>query len=1566
MKGRVGFGKRLLALALCTVMGLTAVPIYGVQKAYGAELGGVSETHWARNALDNMVNAGILSGDKDGQLHPDRAVTRAEYVAMLNRAFNYGSYKDRDLPFQDITGEEWYADHIRVAYAQGYFLGISPNLAGASRPVTREEAAALICRNLKVDKQTLQVYEFTDGKEVSQWSRGVVGAAVEKGYIHGYANGSFRPKKNISRAEAAAMLSNSLGTIVSDRGTYGYGMVQGNMTISSSGVELQDAVITGDLYITEGVGSGYVNLKNVTVLGEVIVCGGGEGNWGGNSVVLDNCTIQKLTVDGPDDRPLALYAKGNTNVANTNVKSDTFLENHEDTVPGFDNVRVVGPENTQLHLSGDFKAVQIINPKNHVQLGKGSIKNLTVDEDAAGSKITLDRNTVVKNLRIDGVSQVVGRGEIENLTVTTNGVRVETLPDQIEIRPGVTANIAGENMTSLDAEESSSRPRILAGYPQADETTPTSTKMLFSANKPGTIRWALTYGDADELTEDEIMKPSTINAIKKSGTLAVDESGKELSISLSGLESNTKYTLSAVLVDAKGDISRIKEEVFRTADNTKPGFVSGYPRTVPESSNSLNIEAMPTKDCTLYWAVFQKGAVAPTAYQLRSQDLNGEIASGVRKKSKRNIEYRILVSGLKEKEVYDVYIMASDGENDSKIVKLSGTTKDTTPPEFTRETPRGDKTTDTSVDVKVAANEDATVYYVVCEWGDTFPVPVPPSTEKPALDSDEAKNQVLTGNNAFKTGKASLKANTEATVKISGGLKAETPYQLFMVLQDKAGNLSVVKKINIKTRDVIPPTAKVEFDDPIGGKAKVEEPIRIVFSEIVWNSTNMKELTGGNLSEDIVKLYDITTGKAQNVTIKYDKIKVETGENNETVLVFPPEAFVNADGGVGLNSGSRYQFELSNITDTSGNAMKNKTLLDIFETVPPLVELTETPTSGGMDYTFSLEPQSKKTSDLILFDMIFESDTTIEFELYRRDDPNDSFKKLSGTNEYNPFIWKNAATTLYYIIDKGMNNGRDYTFEKFNVLKDYQEYGVKILKIDGDDQRNGWNHIVNIDVKCVAGPYRQLSTLAADPIGNYNTIVGKGSASNVNYSTQNLKDPKKFTMEIPFTDTLVPEFVEDYPHLKSDPNLAPEDAMITDILIRPRLKTNRGATMYYLIAPKGTIEVQKGADGKPKQDELDKLALPIIANAFKDGNIIWGTYNIESGNVVYQPTFPTKGELTPEKEYEAFFVLKSTPPEPSKVYYRAFKTTPIAPPALDARVVAQGENTAQIQIQSDKNARVDWIILNRSDAAQYLQYDAAGKASVKSDKVSQVTTIIRNGNKNTLVTPHDYGSGVAKLNREINEYELMVNATRLQRENYYVLLAVARMELSNGQSVGNDSVIAVSEEFTAKDVTSPAIIPGDGDNRLLTVIGDKSASISGGVYGGNVTIEFTEPLYYMPSEGAEAKPLTEEVFRVKFLDELQGGATFKVQKIWTQQVPTGEKDLSGKDKTVGAVLGCRLGFQNASSNTSASVRMLLCDAERNMMNPFRIVFNDEEDFGADKPAPSRKKSYWSYEYISLT
>ena len=130
------------------------------------------------------------------------------------------------------------------------------------------------------------------------------------------------------------------------------------------------------------------------------------------------------------------------------------------------------------------------------------------------------------------------------------------LPDEIIIRPGITAIINGEEMTSQEAEESSARPRILAGYPQEDEMGPNKASFIYQTNKPGKVYWAVTLEeDEDEIDEDDIIKPNNVKKIISSGTFTVKNAEEDVTSSVSKLTADTDYVISAVLEDERGNIS---------------------------------------------------------------------------------------------------------------------------------------------------------------------------------------------------------------------------------------------------------------------------------------------------------------------------------------------------------------------------------------------------------------------------------------------------------------------------------------------------------------------------------------------------------------------------------------------------------------------------------------------------------------------------------------------------------------------------------------------------------------------------------------------------------------------------------------------------------------------------------------------------------------------------------------------------------------------------------------------------------------------------------------------------
>lgn len=182
--------------------------------------------HWADSSLTKLRDWGVMRGDQNGSMEPDRNITRAEFVTMINRAFGYKTMGKQ--PFRDIKGTEWYANDINIAYNQGYFVGSSKNTASPNDSLTREEAMTLIGRNLMFTPDESENMIFTDGRALSSWSRGIVTAAAKKGIVKGDSEGTFRPQSPITRGEVATLLARTIGTPLNQAGSSTLGMVSGN------------------------------------------------------------------------------------------------------------------------------------------------------------------------------------------------------------------------------------------------------------------------------------------------------------------------------------------------------------------------------------------------------------------------------------------------------------------------------------------------------------------------------------------------------------------------------------------------------------------------------------------------------------------------------------------------------------------------------------------------------------------------------------------------------------------------------------------------------------------------------------------------------------------------------------------------------------------------------------------------------------------------------------------------------------------------------------------------------------------------------------------------------------------------------------------------------------------------------------------------------------------------------------------------------------------------------------------------------------------------------------------
>nr|WP_300129233.1 S-layer homology domain-containing protein [uncultured Butyricicoccus sp.] len=1419
--------------------------------------------HWADSSLTKLRDWGVMRGDQNGSMEPDRNITRAEFVTMINRAFGYKTMGKQ--PFRDVKGTEWYANDINIAYNQGYFVGSSKNTASPNDSLTREEAMTLIGRNLMLTPDESENMIFTDGRALSSWSRGIVTAAAKKGIVKGDSEGTFRPQAPITRGEVATLLARTIGTPLNQAGSSTLGMVRGNVMISASGVELHDTTINGDLYITAGVGLGYVTLNNVTVNGQVIASGSGVSNASTNSLTARNCLINELIVDSPNNVAISFTAEGSTRIEKTYVRTDSFLEEQCYGSNGFQSIEVDGEQGTRLDLSGDFKDVTIKTAEGVVALGRGSIEKLMVDESATDASVIIDEGALINEVYLDAPTNITGAGDIGYLKVNTNGSTIQMLPDKIEIRPGVIANINGEDMTSQDAEESSSYPRILAGYPKLDDVGPTAANAILNTNKTGTVYWGVTLEADGPLSSDQLIKPPSYGfKAVVSGQSPIETAEEDITTAIRSLKTDTEYTFSAALVDERGDRSPRKTRDFITPDNTIPAFAAGYPRLDHDDYTDESrtdyfaaIESVATKTCTVYYAVYKQGLPAPTADELRTQTMSGHIKGTNGKMNvQKNEPHFITVNGLAEKTSYDMYFVLSDGVNMSGVKKLSFTTGDRTPPEFNEDYPKSDNAKEKSVDVKYSVNEDATVYWVAVKRGDTYPVP-PDNWEGGSvpLDSDEAKAQVMSGSNALKSGKASAKMDKEGKFTISG-LEAQTGYDVYLVLQDTAGNIGKqVVTLQVKTLDVIPPVAELAFYPDVNGEPLVESDISIVFNEEirVEVSENGKRLSLHELQGE-----ELLNAVKRNFTfydLEYDTLEQildnssYTTENVICVLEEGKTILTFKDGALPLVAGNKYKVVLdSNIYDTSNNKLDAKSRELEFTTVFSRIiqtELDETPdvpigdASGGTktaDLAFELRPQSTRVSEKVMFDLIFWSDSNIEFELYQQQEDGSWQPVKTNADPAEPVVGiidENGAVSLRYLT----HGTSPETFEKLVDFKEARSYAIKVTKLDGKPADQG-NKIVNIySVPVASGNLSKFQQLANNPKGTWDKLVENGDVTLIG-------TPPSLEMFVILSDTTIPKFVSPYPNFD----------YIGDSIVIPKVQVDRTATLYYVVAPAGSIQVRddkgqqiitppKDGDLKNPQNQQPNLSTPIpqdIANQIYNGisGAIQGKFagTDEKGilpNTVSE--FEIKG-LKPLTKYDVFFVLKGAAPGYSPVYYYQITTKDVITPTLklENSVASVGNN--QITVKTSEQSHVWWKLYQTNLLPPQITDNIlpAGECS-KEFKLEDNSPLAQIGN---LIKGGDGSGDNAKESGELditgvplppdNMLPATVQLHDLKQKQPYTMVALAQNRL------GGNYVLYRLDKIIAMDGTPPTIV---------NVLGGVTEVVPG-KYNGTITVTFSEPLYY--------------------------------------------------------------------------------------------------------------------------
>ncbi|QAT42028.1 S-layer homology domain-containing protein [Aminipila luticellarii] len=1384
--------------------------------------------HWADQYLNNLVSQQIMRGDDEGNLYPDNSITRAEFVAMMNRAFGYS--QKGSVSFNDVPEEAWYYDDIGIAKKQGYFTGIYPDTAGPDKPLKREEAVTMLCRALKIEGVQSDSLQFSDSRTFSSWSKDYINAAVEKHFLTGYPDQTFKPADYMKRGEMAKVLSDVAGEIVKEKGSNYIGYANGNVSVVQTGASLRNTIVPGDLYITAGMGTGYTELDNLTVGGDLIISGTGNAESGQVSVILTDCDIHNLVIDSGDTNTMSVRAEGGSVIETTTVKSNAYLEEDDSRGTAFKDVILKGPSGTTLNLSGDFDNVSVKAPNNKISVDQGTVDSLTVDEDAVKGSVFIQKDASVNVLYCDTATVVTGTGDIDEISINANGCNISMLPEHIYIRPGVTAIVNGQTMTSLDAEANNADPEFMDDYPKYEDLTSTSVKLLAKTNKPGKVYWAVKNIDlvASGMDEDEVMNPDK-RYVVKSGTVSV-VGEKEITINVGGLKSGTRYEYYMVFEDFKEETTDVEDEDFMTVDVVAPQFLNGTPRIVSSTKDSFTMVAMPSKKVTMYWAVLPNKAVPPTVESLSDLKVSGALALGSEANCAMNDPKEILMRGAGEKQLaesvtYDIYmVMEDDSDNLSRLAKVTGITLDQTNPEFIEGYPWNEPGAATALNIRHMSNEAGTLYWAVYPFDFSFP-PVEDydSITDSAIKKELQIRAITTGQKAVKNGKVTVTEKKDATLNI-GGLAKQTPYDLYFVLMDKAGNYSEPKALKgVKTLDKTAPVASMDFDKVLEGNPLVSSNISVTFDEIVYYDGAEKDVrltqVPADQKADVLKsmfsVHDLLSPSKPDYLADIDYDKVVIGEKDgKTVVTFPQEAF---GGGTGLNSGGIYQFELNNVVDSDGNAMSQATLLKSFKIVAPQVYMTRyngSATLANNEIGFSLKKADGVNSDKY-FDVIIQTDQLITFDLYIDDESNGGAAATPAATGIR--LEAGQARSVASMLSSS-------SYQPFMDVKNtHYRLAIRNFKAIDESRQNSWDGTLNIQAMAVIGEPYSLTNLGTDILNKKNPIdIVKNNADTVIVS-----NPEVFGVKRVYADSEEPQLIGDITYTTYD--TAANVVFMTD----------KAATLYYVVTPKVNV------DGKaaPTVDQ-------ILAGQPSYLNSQHGQINILDGQVEYQQLLEG---LTPETAYKFFYVLKGQAADKLTVknaevdadgkFTADFTTTEELTPILTEGPVPSGtSNTISVEMLGTANTptKVYWVMYT---GGAYT--NSSGTTSLTPEQVIQLSntdgTVVDSGNF-SVTTAND-------LNELKDGLQFAFTCKNMEPTKTYDVFVALQSEYSNKIS----PQVYFYKNVRSKDATPPYIVS------TATTIKSYSTNSNTNItkYKGTVTVRFSEPLYYKNSlAGDEMYPLT--------------------------------------------------------------------------------------------------------------
>jgi parallel beta-helix repeat protein len=171
----------------------------------------VQTGYWAKAYIEALAAKNIIAGFPDGSFKPNEPVTRAQFAAIINKAFKPSATR-KAITFNDVKSNYWAYSAIQTASSSPFLSGYPDLTFKPEQQIPRVQALVALANGLGLTANGQTVINFyTDASQIPSYAVGPVAAATSRQLVINYPTvKELAPKRQATRAEIAAFVYQAL------------------------------------------------------------------------------------------------------------------------------------------------------------------------------------------------------------------------------------------------------------------------------------------------------------------------------------------------------------------------------------------------------------------------------------------------------------------------------------------------------------------------------------------------------------------------------------------------------------------------------------------------------------------------------------------------------------------------------------------------------------------------------------------------------------------------------------------------------------------------------------------------------------------------------------------------------------------------------------------------------------------------------------------------------------------------------------------------------------------------------------------------------------------------------------------------------------------------------------------------------------------------------------------------------------------------------------------------------------------------------------------------------------